>query len=210
MNYLVVFGGYLAKKEWVDVWANNLSKLKEFHSGWKVVAYEGPNDSLYRNLEIKVSTLANEINSSKELGIIKIVCHSSGAYPAYEFISYLDDRILQVTDLIILDSDYGHGKTKLNPTRFSKLRLLKGVCAFHTKNNRTVWSSNTSGILQIEKILGKAIRVIKHDASNAGCNTNAIWSLHDSMIVKKVSNPSTYDLKNDYTTDIDNLEHYWL
>lgn len=210
MNYLIVFGGYLAKKEWVETWANNLATIKKFHSGWNVIPYEGPNDSLYRNLEIKVSSLAKEINASDTLGVIKIVCHSSGAYPAYELISYLNDSVLRAIDFVILDSDCGHGKTKLNLSRIVKTRLLTGVCAFHTKNNKTTYSSNTNGILMLEKLLGKEIKIIKHDASACGCNPNAIWSLHDSMIVKKVFNPNTYDLKHDYTTDIDNLEYYWL
>jgi hypothetical protein len=210
MNYLVVFGGYLAKKEWVSSWANNLAKLKEYTTEWKVIPYEGPNDSLYRNLEIKVSSLAKEINESTDLGVIEIVCHSSGAYPAYELISYINNAKLQYIKLVILDSDYGHGKTKINLTRFINLKSITGVCAFHIKDGRTVNSSNTFGILQLEKLLGKKIKVIKHDASNAGCNINAIWSLHDAMIVKKVANPASYDLKNDYGTDITNLEHYWL
>lgn len=210
MNYLIVFGGYLAKKEWVTKWATNLAKLKEYDSDWKIIPYEGPNDSLYRNLEIKVSVLAKELNASTDLGTIKIICHSSGAYPAYELISYLNETVFDNIDFIILDSDYGHGKLKLVPDKFMKMRSVTGVYAFHTKNGKTVYSSNANGILKIGELLNPKAKIIKHDASNAGCAVNAIWSLHDSMIVKKVSNPSMYDLKNDYGADINNLEHYWL
>jgi len=210
MNYLVVFGGYLAKKEWVATWANNLAKLKGYGDDWKIIPYEGPNDSLYRNYEIMVSKLAKELNASTDLEFIKIVCHSSGAYPAYELISYLKEDVLKYIDFIILDSDYGHGKLKLVPEKFIKMKSVTGVYAFHTKNEKTVNSSNANGILKIGELLKDHVKIIKHDASNAGCNTHAIWSLHDSMIVKKVANPTMYDLKNDYGTDINNLEHYWL
>lgn len=201
-DVLIVYGGYLAKDNYSEGWAQALMDAKLTAAGvGQVYAVRGPNQSGYANLEIQNSKLAKHLAAGRSAAAtnIAVVAHSSGTYVATELMQMLaagkggSGALAKVT-LYNLDGGGVDG---------SLLKAMKNayfVYAYDSAIKR--YSHNASGMQYLGQKYASLGGEIKIDATGSGCSATAsggLWCLHDTVITTEPHNPTFYDLADDYT-----------
>jgi hypothetical protein len=205
-NVLLVYGGYSAQDEYVQRWTDELYRVKGATLGLgHLYAVRGPNDPGYANREIgnrKLSQHLGAENRAANASRMVLIAHSSGTYVADELLKMLDEasggvppNVVSKIDVFNLDGG-GPG----SPSLFRRLASAHFVLACDPDIHRC--SHNSSGMRALGEeyaSLGGAYQV---DASNSRCDPTAaggLWCMHDTMITTWPHNPTSYDLKRDYT-----------
>ncbi len=205
-NALIVYGGYTALDEYVRRWANQLYRVKGAALGIRhLYAVRGPNQAGYANREIQNSKLVAHLASddrAANANAIVVVAHSSGTYVADELFSMIErgsggvpSGTLGKVRLFNLD-----GGGVASAPRLNRMARAYFVYAHDPSMGRS--SHNASAMKSLGRqfaSLGGAVEVV---ATRSGCSATApggLWCLHDAMINSRPHNPTSYDLRNDYT-----------
>ncbi len=222
-NVLIMMGGMGAKLEWVQKWTEELyaAKLKEFNIGL-VIAVKGPKEEYYDSREIEIKHMTKrfvEEYRKYDLGETYLIVHSSGVFPAHEMFDHLwlggndpNNKRMKMRKLEVLDPK-GITKNRINyimldgelgiPRGYTlngeMVANLKNLFSFYALDSDTKTLSGMAH--EAIKVKDKFPNTIlyKYEAKGSGCNPDAKWCVHETLITTRPHNPARYDLEKDYT-----------
>ncbi|MCA0388766.1 MAG: hypothetical protein LCH52_09755 [Bacteroidetes bacterium] len=222
-NVLITMGGMGAKLKWVQKWTEELykAKLNEFNIGM-IIVVKGPVEEYYDSREIEIKKMTKRyVAAYQEYGFNEtyLIVHSSGVFPAHQMFDFLyiggDDpnnksmkmRKLEVLDpegitknritYIMLDGELGIPKGYTLTEKMVK--NLKKIYSFYAVDAET---KTFSGMAKEAKMVKNKFQdetiLYEYIAENSGCNRDAKWCVHETLITTRPHNPAGYDLEKDY------------
>jgi len=192
-NIVIAYGGYTATDEDSQAWVTQLTTVRLAQLGvGHLYAVRGPEDPDYAAREIGNSELAAALTTqAASASYVVIIAHSSGGFVADELFTFADPSVLAKVAYFNLDG----GSWSLTDTLVGSMR---GVYFCNAHDSVAGDSENTSSdeSLHAEFPASHAFTV---DADGSGCDVGAGWCLHDTLIINRPHDPTTYDLALDYT-----------
>lgn len=222
-NVLITMGGMGAKLKWVQKWTEELykAKLKEFNIGM-IIVVKGPVEEYYDSREIEIKKMTKRyVAEYKKYGFNEtfLIVHSSGVFPAHQMFDFLyiggDDpnnksmkmRRLEVLDpegitknritYIMLDGELGIPKGyTLTEKMVKNLKKIYSFCAVDAETKTLSGMAKEAKMVK-NKFPDKTV-LYEYTAENSGCNRDAKWCVHETLITTRPHNPAGYDLEKDY------------
>jgi hypothetical protein len=205
-NVLLIYGGYSAQDEYVQRWTDELYRVKGAALGFgHLYAVRGPNEPGYANREIGNRKLTLHLGAegrAENASRMVLLAHSSGTYVVDELLKMLDEgsggvpaNVVSKIDMFNLDGG-GPG----SPSIFRRLASAHFVLACDPGIQRC--SHNSAGMRALGEDYASLGGAFEVNASGSGCDRTAaggLWCLHDTMITTRPHNPTSYDLRRDYT-----------
>ncbi|MGH7281681.1 MAG: hypothetical protein ACRELY_09180 [Polyangiaceae bacterium] len=191
-NVAIAYGGYTATDEDSQDWVTELTRVRlaSLDVG-RIYAVRGPKDADYSSREIGNSTLAAALAANASAEKIVIVAHSSGGFVADELFTFVSSDVMAKITYLNLDG----GSWSMDSAMVAKMR---GVYICNAHDPVAGNSENTSSDESLHASLAGS-HLFTVDATGSGCNVGAGWCLHDTLIIDKPHDPTTYDLALDYT-----------
>ncbi|GMG86864.1 hypothetical protein [Biformimicrobium ophioploci] len=198
---LVLFPGYTVKTAWSQRWAEALVARESIANQVREVwAFKGPDKVFYEDRELPIQASVETLGAGFER--IVVVAHSSGAFPAHQWLQTIADdeelmkRLRGKVSYINLDGGIGQGETGFNQ---KLIGLLDTTYAVSVRDTRTgTYSANHSTMAKFASLYPEHVqhRVLEIDS---GCAPAAQWCLHDAAINIRPHKRETFDLEKDYT-----------
>ena len=203
------FGGWTIRQEWANIWVGSLYSARLRTLGVRYLfSVMGPKQDDYSGRELDTRALARSLvaimKSDTLCRRIIVAAHSSGSFVAHALFHDLYGSTgidsLHVTDGTIiyfnLDGGIGNGGTAvpITPGIAERLAHLYAVYAFAPENR--LYSPNRADMVELAGMFAPRSRVLQIDVTGCGCS--AAWCVHETLIVQRPHNPTTFDLEHDY------------
>ena len=198
-NVFIGYAGYQRSDAETASWTNalyaaQLSKLGVGH----LYAVRGPKDVTYTSREIGNTKLITHLLSvtTATTRLVVVASHSSGSYVANELFGFLFDghwdKVARTTGrTVYYNLDGGDGLTD-----YTLGQLAKGYFVHAYDSHSGTSSANAAGMTVLGNRAPPKTAGLTIAATAAGCNSGAVWCLHDVMITQRPHLATTYDVRD--------------
>lgn len=197
------YGGYGVTGDWTRAWVTQLWRVALRARGVRYVyAVQGPADVLYRGLEIGNSRLAMHlVPRVTDASRVLVAAHSSGSYVAHELLQQLFEGGLDPAMRTWHRLAYWNldgGTSGLDATIAGRVARMWFVWSRDARTGTR--SPNNDSMLAGAARYPDAGGAVTVDATSAGCNADAVWCLHMTVITQRPHNPAGSSVMLDYAS----------
>jgi len=192
-DIVIAYGGYTATDADSQAWVTQLTSVRLAQLGvGHLYAVRGPEDRDYAAREIGNSELAAALATQATAAAhVVVIAHSSGGFVADELFTFAEASVLAKIAYFDLDG----GSWALTDALVAS---MSGVYFCSAHDSVAGDSENTSSDESLHAQLAGS-HFFTVDADGSGCDVGAGWCLHDTLIINRPHDPTTYDLALDYT-----------
>lgn len=192
-DIVIAYGGYTATDADSQAWVTQMTSVRLAQLGvGHMYAVRGPMDPDYASREIGNSELAAALATQSAASThVIVIAHSSGGFVADELFTFADASVLAKIAYFNLDG----GSWALTDALVGSMR---GVYFCNAHDSVAGDSENTSSDESLHAMFS-ASHFFTVDADGSGCDVGAGWCLHDTLIINRPHDPTTFDLGLDYT-----------
>ena len=192
-DIVIAYGGYTATDQDSQAWVTQMTTVRLAQLGvGHLYAVRGPKDADYASREIGNSELAAALaTQAAAASHVIVIAHSSGGFVADELFTFASASVISKIAYFNLDG----GSWALTEAMVTSMR---GVYFCNAHDSVAGDSENTSSDQSLHAEFA-ASHLFTVDADGSGCNVGAGWCLHDTLIINRPHDPTTFDLALDYT-----------
>ena len=194
----VGYGGYGAKLVATELWVTALYRATLHDRGVRYVwAVQGPSEPDYAQDEIGNSKIAAAMIPlvSSRTEFIVLAAHSSGAFVAEELLEQLAggaDPDDVTKDLVVYFALDGGGSA-------SDAAIARTRNTFYvSSHDGDTQSANYDAMTSLAAENASKGGFFDNDATGSGCDPDADWCVHDTLVNTKPHDPTTLDVADDY------------
>ncbi len=196
---VIAYGGYTARLAYSAAWATELVDAKLGGAGvGHIYAVKGPDDASYAAKEIANTKLRAHLQTLPGTGPIYVLAHSSGTFVAHELFAQLHATGNTAVLSRIAYANLDGGGSGLTDAIVAELGQIEFVYA-RDPTLASGLSRNTGSVRSLAADYAPGGVAFEVTVPGTGCNSGALWCLHDVVITHRPHNPATYDLARDYT-----------
>jgi hypothetical protein len=190
-DIVIAYGGYTATDQDSQAWVTQMTTVRLAQLGvGHLYAVRGPKDADYASREIGNSELAAALaTQAAAASHVIVIAHSSGGFVADELFTFASASVISKIAYFNLDG----GSWALTEAMVTSMR---GVYFCSAHDSVAGDSENTSSDQSLHAEFA-ASHLFTVDADGSGCNVGAGWCLHDTLIINRPHDPTTFDLALD-------------
>jgi hypothetical protein len=197
---LFVFAGWTVQAAHAWTWLQALRPAAGVAPGALLCAVAGPQDSSYRRKDIATDALARHLAAAPAgTAPVIVIAHSSGSFVAQQGLQQLRD--LGATALLgriryyNLDGAVGSEERAIDA---AMVQALAEVHAVYAVDAAGAESANAAPMRALHALAPDRVRLHALTTPGAGCNANARWCLHQTLVTRRPHDPQRFDLARDY------------